>query len=215
MSEIVNKKIEAYVEEHSQAEPELLQELNKETWENIHSPRMLSGHYQGRLLSMLSKLLQPKTILEIGTYTGYSAICMAEGLQSGGKLHTIDIDERLYDLQRSYFDRSEYGERIVQHVGDAKEIIPSIDATFDLVFIDADKRGYKKYVELVLPKMKSGGVILSDNVLWKGKVLEDDPEKTDNRTKSLQEFNVFMNTHPQLETIVLPIRDGLTLSRVK
>lgn len=215
MSEIVNKKIEAYVEEYSQTEPELLQELNKETWENIHSPRMLSGHYQGRLLSMLSKLLQPKTILEIGTYTGYSAICMTEGLQSGGKLHTIDIDERLYDLQRSYFDRSEYGERIIQHVGDAKEIIPSIDAIFDLVFIDADKRGYKKYVELVLPKMKSGGVILSDNVLWKGKVLEDDPEKTDNRTKSLQEFNVFMNTHPQLETIVLPIRDGLTLSRVK
>src|SRR5690625_4633778 len=117
MSEIVNKKIEAYVEEHSQTEPELLQELNKETWENIHSPRMLSGHYQGRLLSMLSKLLQPKTILEIGTYTGYSAICMTEGLQSGGKLHTIDIDERLYDLQRSYFDRSEYGERIIQHVG--------------------------------------------------------------------------------------------------
>lgn len=215
MSEIVNKKIETYVEEHSQNEPELLQKLNKETWENIHSPRMLSGHYQGRLLSMLSKLLQPKTILEIGTYTGYSAICMAEGLQPDGKLHTIDINKDLYDLQRRYFDLSEYGQSIIQHVGDAKEIIPTIDATFDLVFIDADKRGYKKYVELVLPKMTSGGVILSDNVLWKGKVIETDSKKTDNRTKSLQEFNVFMNTHPQLESIVLPIRDGLTLSRVK
>jgi len=215
MSEIVNKKIEVYVEAHSQAEPELLQKLNKETRENIHSPRMLSGHFQGRMLSMLSKLLQPKNILEIGTYTGYSALCMAEGLQSDGKLHTIDVDERLYDLQRRYFDLSEYGENIIQHIGDAKKVIPTIDATFDLVFIDADKRGYKKYVELVLPKMNAGGVILSDNVLWKGQVLENDPEKTDNRTKSLQEFNVFMNTHPQLESIVLPIRDGLTLSRVK
>src|SRR5690625_4024678 len=215
MSEIVNKKIETYVEEHSQNEPELLQKLNKETWENIHSPRMLSGHYQGRLLSMLSKLLQPKTILEIGTYTGYSAICMAEGLQPDGKLHTIDINKDLYDLQRRYFDLSEYGQSIIQHVGGAKEIIPTIDAAFDLVCIDADKRGYKKYVELVLLKMSSGGVILSDNVLWKGQVIEIEPKKTDNRKRSLKEFNVFIHTDPQLESIVLPIRDGLTLSRVK
>src|SRR5699024_9391331 len=143
---------------------------NKETRENIHNPGMLSGHYQGRLLSLLSKLVQPKTILEIGTYTGYSALCMAEGMQPDGKLHTIDINEELYDLQRRYFDLSEYGKNIIQHVGDAKEIIPTIDATFDLVFIDADKRGYKNYVELVLPKMKTGGVILSDNVLWRGTV---------------------------------------------
>lgn len=215
MSNIVNQKIEAYLEKHSQTEPELLQKLNKETRENIHSPGMLSGHYQGRLLSLLSKLVQPKTILEIGTYTGYSALCMAEGMQPDGKLHTIDINEELYDLQRRYFDLSEYGKNIIQHVGDAKEIIPTIDATFDLVFIDADKRGYKNYVELVLPKMKTGGVILSDNVLWRGTVAEEDSTKVDNRTKSLQEFNVFMNTHPQLETIVFPIRDGLTLSRVK
>lgn len=215
MSEIVNEKIEKYIEAHSQTEPKLLQELNKETWKKVHSPGMLSGHYQGRLLSMISKLTQPKNILEIGTYTGYSALCMAEGMQSDGKLHTIDVNEELYDLQRKYFDRSDYGEVIIQHVGDAKEIIPTIDASFDLVFIDADKRGYRNYVELVLPKMNSGGLIISDNVLWKGKVVEESAGKADKRTESLQAFNVFMNTHPQLETILLPIRDGLTLSRVK
>src|SRR5699024_80898 len=132
-----------------------------------------------------------------------SAICMAEGLQPDGKLHTIDINKDLYDLQRRYFDLSEYGQNIIQHVGDAKEIIPTIDATFDLVFIDADKRGYKKYVELVLPKMSSGGVILSDNVLWKGKVIETDPKKTDNRTKTLQEINIIMNKHTIHKKIVL------------
>ena len=215
MSEIVNEKIEKYIEAHSQAEPKLLQELNKETWKTVHGPGMLSGHYQGRLLSMISKLIQPKNILEIGTYTGYSALSMAEGMQSDGKLHTIDINEELYDLQRKYFDRSDYSERIIQHVGDAKEIIPTIDASFDLVFIDADKRGYKNYVEIVLPKMNSGGLIISDNVLWKGKVVDENAEKADKRTESLKAFNVFMNNHPQLETILLPIRDGLTLSRVK
>lgn len=215
MSEIVNEKIEKYIEAHSQKEQELLQELNKETYKKVHNPGMLSGHYQGRLLSMISKLIQPENILEIGTYTGYSALCMAEGMQSDGKLHTIDINEELYDLQRKYFDRSDYGDRIIQHVGDAKEIIPKLDASFDLVFIDADKRGYKNYVEIVLPKMNSGGLIISDNVLWKGKVVDENAEKADKRTESLKAFNVFMNNHPQLETILLPIRDGLTLSRVK
>ena len=212
---ITNENIEHYIEKHSQEEPALLQELNKETWKTVWNAGMLSGHYQGRLLSMLSKLIQPKIILEIGTFTGYSALCMAEGMQANGILHTIDTNEELHDLQRKYFDLSAYAEQIVQHTGDAKEIIPKLNDTFDLVFIDADKKSYQTYVELVLPKMKSGGVILSDNVLWKGKVAESLDIKVDKHTDSLREFNIYMKQHPKLETIVLPIRDGLSLSRVK
>lgn len=212
---ITNKKIEDYIEEHSQEEPAILQELNKETYKKIWNASMLSGHYQGRLLSILSKLIQPKNILEIGTFTGYSALSMAEGMQAEGELHTIDTNEELYDLQRKYFDASDYSEQIIQHTGDAKTIIPSIAKTFDLVFIDADKKSYQTYVELVLPKMKSGGVIISDNVLWKGKVAEEADVKVDKHTDSLRAFNIFMKEHPKLESIILPIRDGLTISRVR
>ncbi|NND63828.1 MAG: O-methyltransferase [Flavobacteriaceae bacterium] len=206
-------KIDAYAVAHSQAEPELLQELSRETWRKVLAPRMLSGHFQGRVLSMLSKLIRPKHILEIGTYTGYSALCLAEGMQKDGELHTIDINEELHDFQRKYFDRSGYGEKIFQHTGDASEIIPKLNFSFDLVFIDADKRNYPTYLELLLPKMKSGAVILSDNVLWSGKVIEKvDDEDLD--TRAIIEYNKRLNNHPKLETVLLPIRDGLTVSRV-
>ena len=208
------KKIDEYVEAHTQAEPELLQELNRETWQKILQPRMLSGHLQGRVLSMLSKLIGPRNILEIGTYTGYSALCLAEGMQSDGQIHTIDINEELYDFQRKYFDKSGYGDRIIQYVGNALDLIPKMELTFDLVFIDADKNNYPNYLEIVMPKLKSGSVILSDNVLWSGKVTEpiaDDDEDT----KALVAYNRLLNEHPQLETVLLPIRDGLTISRVR
>lgn len=208
------EKIDNYVVAHSQQEPELLKQLNRETWQKILNPRMLSGGFQGRVLSMVSKLVQPKVILEIGTYTGYSALCMAEGMAAGGKLHTIDKNEELYDFQKKYFEKSEYGNQIVQHVGNALEIIPTLDEKFDLVFIDADKSNYTNYFNLVVDKMNSGGVILSDNVLWSGKVVASlDPKDID--TKALLAYNKYVNEDPRVETVLLPIRDGLTLSRVK
>ncbi len=208
------EKINDYAEKHSQAEPELLQRLNRETWQKILVPRMLSGHLQGRVLSMLSKLMQPKNILEIGTYTGYSALCLAEGMQEKGELHTIDINEELFDFQRKYFDESAFGKQIFQHLGNALEIIPKLDKTFDLVFIDADKSNYPNYLDIILPKMKKGSVILSDNVLWSGKVVEK-LKDDDIDTKALLQYNRLINEHPKLETVLLPIRDGLTISRVK
>ncbi|WP_139956900.1 O-methyltransferase [Flavicella sediminum] len=208
------EKLDEYVVAHSQQEPKLLKELNRETWQTVLNPRMLSGGFQGRVLSMVSKLIQPKNILEVGTYTGYSALCMAEGMSSHGKLHTIDRNEELYDLQRKYFDKSEYGPQIVQYVGNALEIIPAIDEKFDLVFIDADKANYSNYFDLIIGKMNSGGVILSDNVLWSGKVVEElNPKDVD--TKALLAYNKYINEDPRVETVLLPIRDGLTLTRVK
>ncbi len=207
------KDIEEYVVSHSQDEPELLQKLSRETWQKVLAPRMLSGHLQGRVLSMLSKLINPKYILEIGTYTGYSAICLAEGLQKEGEIHTIDINEELYDFQRTYFDASGYGSQIFQHIGDAREIIPKLDFSFDLVFIDADKQNYPKYLEILLPRLAKGAVLLSDNVLWSGKVVK--PVKEDDLdTKALLTYNKLLKEHPKLETVLLPIRDGLTVSRV-
>ncbi len=208
------EKINEYVEKHSQPEPELLQKLNRETWQKVMQPRMLSGHLQGRVLSLLSKIIQPKYILEIGTYTGYSALCLAEGMQKDGELHTIDVNEELFDLQRRYFETSNFGTQIIQHLGNALEIIPTLQHTFDLVFIDADKENYPNYLEMILPKLKAGSVILSDNVLWSGKVLEKVNED-DLDTKALIIYNKLLNEHPKLETVILPIRDGLTLSRVK
>ncbi len=208
------EKINDYVIEHSQAEPELLQQLSRETWQKVLQPRMLSGHLQGRVLSMLSKLIRPKYILEIGTYTGYSALSLAEGLQEDGELHTIDINEELHDFQRKYFDASGFGQQIVQHTGNASGIIPELDQTFDLVFIDADKSNYPKYLELLLPKLSSGSVLLSDNVLWSGKIVEPVSED-DKDTQALLIYNKLLNNNPKLETVLLPIRDGLTISRVR
>jgi predicted O-methyltransferase YrrM len=208
------EKLDDYIVDHSQKEPELLQQLSKETWQKVLAPRMLSGHFQGRVLSLISKIVNPKYILEIGTYTGYSALCLAEGIQTKGLLHTIDNNEEIFDLQRKYFDKSIYGNQIIQHIGNALNVIPSLDITFDLVFIDADKKNYPNYLEIILPKLKSGSIILSDNVLWTGKVIEP-LQKSDQDTKALLEYNKMINEHSQLETVLLPIRDGLTLTRVK
>lgn len=208
----MSEKLEAYVNEHSQPEPELLRKLNRETWQKVLAPRMLSGHLQGRLLSLISKMVSPENILEIGTYTGYSALCLAEGMRKDGFLHTIDINEELYDFQRKYFDESNFGKQIIQYLGNAIEIIPTMDFTFDLIFIDADKENYSNYLELIIPKLRSGGIILSDNVLWSGKVVEEVKEN-DRATKALLEYNRLLNEHPLLETVLLPIRDGLSISR--
>ena len=206
--------IDQYAVDHSENEPELLQQLTRETWQKVLAPRMSSGHYQGRVLSMISKLIHPKNILEIGTFTGYAALCLAEGMQANGTLDTIDINEELYDIQRKYFDASGYGGQIIQHTGNAVDIIPELPKSFDLVFIDADKSNYKTYLELLLPKLTSGAVILSDNVLWSGKVVEKvNPKDID--TKALLQYNKILKEHPKLETVLLPIRDGLTISRVK
>lgn len=210
----IPQELDDYVVAHSQSEPELLQALNRETHQKILQPRMLSGHFQGRVLSMISKLVQPKHILEIGTYTGYSALCLAEGMQADGALHTIDINEELFDFQRKYFDLSPYGSIIHQHLGNALEIIPELDVNFDLVFIDADKDNYVNYFHCIIDKLNPGGIILSDNVLWSGKVLE--PVKADdNDTKVLLEYNRLLNEDSRIETVLLPIRDGLTISRKK
>ena len=207
------ENIDNYVVRHSQQEPKILQELSKETWQKVLNPRMLSGAFQGRILSMISKLVQPKTVLEIGTYTGYSALCFAEGLHPEGKIITIDKNEELETLQNKYFEKSGYRNQIKQFVGDATQIIPKLNTTFDLVFIDADKSNYINYFHLIIDKINPGGIILSDNVLWSGKVVEKlDPKDTD--TKVLLEYNNLLNADNRIETVLLPIRDGLTVSRV-
>lgn len=206
--------IDDYAVAHTEDEPELLKELARETWQKVLVPRMLSGHFQGRILSLLSKLIRPRSILEIGTYTGYSALCMAEGLQKDGTLHTIDKNEELYDFQRKYFDKSDYGDQIKQYLGNALKLIESINDTFDMVFIDADKSNYSNYFHAIIGKMNPGGIILSDNVLWSGKVTENlDPKDED--TIVLIEYNKLLKEDNRVETILLPIRDGLTISRVK
>ncbi len=205
--------LENYIAENSQQEPEILKELMRETHLKVLRPRMISGHFQGRVLSMLSKIIHPKHVLEIGTYTGYSAICLAEGLAKDGSVHTIDINDELTHIQRRYFDKSGFGQQIVQHTGDALKIIPKLDIVFDLVFIDAEKTSYDDYFESVLKKTKSGSVILSDNVLWSGKVVER-LDALDKATKSLLDYNKKLMEDNRVETVLLPIRDGLTLSRV-
>ena len=210
----IPEDLDDYVVSHSENEPELLQELNRETYQKILQPRMLSGQYQGRILSMFSKLVNPKNILEIGTYTGYSAICIAEGISDDGSIDTIDKNEELVDLQNKYFEKSGFRNKIFQHVGSALEIIPTLNKKFDLVFIDADKSNYSNYFHLIIDKMNKGGVILSDNVLWSGKVIEP-LQKNDLSTKVLLEYNELLKNDSRVETVLLPIRDGLTVSRVR
>lgn len=210
----ISEELENYVTLHSQDEPKLLTELNRETHQKILQPRMLSGHFQGRVLSMISKLVNPKNILEIGTYTGYATLCLAEGLQENGSIDTLDNNEELYDFQRKYFDKSEYGKKIAQHLGNALDIIPTLGKKYDLVFIDADKENYINYFNIVLPKMNKGGVILSDNVLWSGKILQE-VKPNDKSTRTLLEYNRILRENDKIETVLLPIRDGLTVSRVK
>lgn len=209
----ISQALEQYVADHSQNEPDLLARLNRETHQKILQPRMLSGHFQGRVLSMLSKIIHPATILEIGTYTGYATLCMAEGLAKNGTIDTLDNNEELVDFQRKYFDESPWAAQIYQHLGNALEIIPALNKKFDLVFIDADKENYIHYFHLIVPMMNPSGIILSDNVLWSGKVLEE-VKANDKSTKVLLEYNELLKTDPRVETVLLPIRDGLTVSRI-
>jgi len=210
MSDIVNNKIEDYIRKNSSKEPQILKDLNKETYLKVLNPRMLSGHLQGRFLSIITKLIKPKKILEIGTYTGYSAICMAEGLIENGIIHTIDINEELVSIQNKYFAKSKCNNSIIQHVGDARNIIKSINEKFDLVFLDADKENYIEYYELVIEKVKKGGLIIADNVLWTGKVVEPDKDD-DELTQYLIDFNKMINEDDRVENIILPLRDGLNI----
>lgn len=210
----LSEELENYVAFHSQVEPELLAKLNRETHQKILQPRMLSGHFQGRVLSILSKIISPKNILEVGTYTGYATLCLAEGLAENGTIDTIDNNEELVDFQRKYFDQSTWKNQIVQHLGNALEIIPTLNKKFDLVFIDADKENYINYYQMIVPMMIKGGIILSDNVLWSGKVLGE-VKPNDKSTKILLEYNKLVNEDERVETVLLPIRDGLTVTRVK
>ena len=209
----LSEELENYVAAHSQDEPQLLAQLNKETYQKILQPRMLSGHFQGRVLSMLSKIISPKNVLEIGTYTGYATLCLAEGLAQNGYIDTIDNNEELFDFQKKYFDKSIFKNQITQHLGNALKIIPTLNKKYDLVFIDADKENYINYYQMIVPMMNKGGIILSDNVLWSGKVLEKVKEN-DKSTKTLLEYNKLLKTDSRVETVLLPIRDGLTVTRV-
>lgn len=212
--EFISEALADYVIANSQSEPKILKDLARETHQKVLLPRMLSGTLQGRFLSMLSKLITPKRILEIGTYTGYATLCLAEGLAIGGEIDTIDKNEELLDFQRKYFDRSGFGTQIHQHLGNAIDLIPNLKNDYDLVFLDADKSNYLNYFELVLPKTCSGGLILSDNVLWSGKVTQK-ADSDDKDTQVLQKFNKLLASDPRVESVLLPLRDGLTLSRVR
>jgi predicted O-methyltransferase YrrM len=202
--------IQKYIGEHTSPEPVLLAQLNRETYAKVMMPRMLSGHVQGRLLAMLSKMINPAKILEIGTYTGYSAICLAEGLQNGGKLITIDINEELEEMARQFFSQAGVENKISQIIGNALEIIPELYETFDLVFIDADKVNYLNYFNLIIDKVNSGGFIIADNVLWSGKVVQ---EKDDKDTQSIMNFNQEIQHDARVENVMLPVRDGLMIIR--
>ena len=209
--EFIAPEIEAYAENHTTPEANYLEELNRETNQKILIPRMLSGHLQGRVLSVLSKLQKPKNILEIGTYTGYSALCLAEGLTPNGKLVTIDINEELAPRVRSYFSASEFSEQIDYKIGAAMELIPTINEKWDIVFIDADKHNYINYYHLVFPMVKVGGYIIADNVLWSGKVI--DSTQNDKDTQLLREYNLLNHEDERVEEVLFPIRDGLMVSR--
>jgi len=214
MKYINNDKLDEYLINHSEKEPELLSNLNRETNLKVLQPRMISGTYQGRLLSLISKIINPKKILEIGTFTGYSTLCLAEGLHENGEIHTVDINEELYDLQRKYFKKSSFNNNITQHLGNALDIIPKLDRDFDLIFLDADKINYPKYLDILIVRLKKGGVLLSDNVLWDGKVLNEISHK-DKSTKAIVKYNELLNNRSDMDSVILPIRDGITISRKK
>jgi predicted O-methyltransferase YrrM len=211
MKYINNEKLDEYLINHSEKEPEILSDLNRETNLKVLQPRMISGAFQGRLLSIISKIINPKKILEIGTFTGYSTLCLAEGLDKNGQIHTVDINEELYYLQRKYFKKSSFNSNITQHLGNALEIIPKLDHDFDLIFLDADKINYPKYLDILIVRLKKGGVLLSDNVLWDGKVLNEISQK-DKSTKAIVEYNKMLNNRKDMDSVILPIRDGITIS---
>lgn len=204
--------LENYINQHSSAPSALLQELERDTHLRCLMPQMCSGHQQGRLLALLSKMLRPNRILEIGTFTGYSALCLAEGLTDGGHLHSIDNNAEIMDMAQSYVDRSPYREQITLHEGPGLDWIQRLDQPWDLVFIDADKENYPRYLEALLPKLQVGAIILADNVLWSGKVA--DPEADDDETKALRSYNRMVMENPRLEAMILSVRDGISLARV-
>jgi predicted O-methyltransferase YrrM len=205
-------EIEEYILSHTGTENSLLEEISRETQAKILMPRMLSGHLQGRILSFISKIIQPKKILEIGTYTGYSALCLAEGLQDGGVLHTIEINDELENFILKFFNKSKYKNQIKLHIGDALNLIMQMPDELDLVFIDADKRVYLDYYQLLIDKVKKGGIILADNVLWGEKVIKP-VKNNDEYTKGILAFNKYVQNDPRVENLILPIRDGIMMIR--
>jgi len=211
--DFISEKLTEYISENSNEEPKILARLNQETHQKILKPRMLSGHIQGRLLSMISKMKSPSSILEIGTFTGYGTLCLAEGLKKDGKIFTIDQNEELLKIQNKYFDESGKRNKIIQLTGNAKEILNDLNETFDLVFIDADKENYIEYFKLVSERLNNNGIIISDNVLWSGKVLDPSSEN-DEETNALVHFNKLLNEDKRFETVILPLRDGLSMSRL-
>ena len=212
--EFIDPELLAYCESHTSEEDPLLKKIVRETQAKVLMPRMISGHLQGKILELFVKMLRPKTILEIGTYTGYSTICLAEGLSEKGIIQTIDSNEELVSIQKEFFEKSNYNQNIQTHLGKAIDVLPKLDGLFDLVYIDADKVNYAMYFDIILPKMKKGGLIISDNVLWSGKVLENTDSK-DKNTKALQIYNDKLKSDPRIQTILLPFRDGLSLSWIR
>lgn len=208
----IDQQLENYILAHTADEDPLLQRLYRETYLKLVNGRMCSGHLQGSLLTFFSKMISPQRILEIGTYTGYSAICLAKGLPIGGRLHTIEINDELEQFAAGYFSESGYSDRIVQHIGDATDILPQLDESFELAFLDADKRQYLAHYELILPKMTAGGLIIADNTLWGGKVVGK-VSRNDEQTLAILEFNNFVKNDSRVEVTILPVRDGMTLLR--
>ncbi len=208
----IDKLLEQYVLSHIVEERPLMARLFRETQLRMVNGRMCSGHLQGSLLTLISKLIRPSLILEIGTYTGYSALCLAEGLVEGGMLHTIEINDELESLASSFFEESGLRGRIIQHIGDAESVVPTLDNDFDLVFIDADKRKYLTHYQLIFPKVAQGGIIIADNTLWAGKVVQK-VAPTDEQTLEILKFNDFVRNDPRVETFIIPVRDGITIMR--
>ena len=212
--DFISKELDRYCTSHTSAECDVLNELNHETHTSVLNPRMISGNLQGQFLTMLSRMLSPKCILEIGTYTGYSAICLAKGLPVDGVLHTIDINEELEDMNMRYFKKAGFEHQIVQHIGNASELIPYLDLKIDLAFIDADKKNYPLYFDILIEKMNPDGWIIADNVLWSGKVIEK-VNPSDKSTKALLEYNKKVQNDPRVDNLLLPLRDGLMICRKK
>ena len=210
--DFISDKLADYLNKNSEKEPEILSQLSKETHQKILQPRMLSGHIQGRFLSFISKIKSPEKILEIGTYTGYSTICLAEGLSKNGKIDTIDKNEELIKIQNKYFEESGYRNKIIQHTGYALDILKNLNEKYDIIFIDADKENYINYFNQVSNKLSKNGIIISDNVLWSGKVL--DSSQMDEETSTLIQFNKIINDDKKFKSIILPIRDGISISRL-
>ena len=208
---LVDEEIWEYICEHSSKEENLLSELRRETEIKCLNPIMLSSVFQGNLLSIISKIKNPRKILEIGTYSGYSTLCLADGLCDDGEIHTIDKNEELQHIQNKYFDKSIHQKKIIQHTGDALNIIPTLNLKFDIVFIDADKENYSEYLKMILPNMNKGAVLISDNILWHGKVVNQDKE-IDYKTRKIAEFNKNLANEPSLKSIIIPIRDGISIA---